>query len=90
VIDQSRVADGYLFATRTYRYLYVGQWSWEKPQWLKDNPDKWRRIEDVQREAASPAAPVKSEVNVVAAFANGQIISEIGERESAPMPSAGR
>jgi hypothetical protein len=71
VIDQ---ADGLQFATPGDRCRYLGKASWEKPQWLKDNPDKWRRIEDVQREAASPAAPVKSEVNVVAASSgpNGQ------------------
>src|SRR3974390_2685049 len=66
-IDEGCVADGYVFANRTYRYLYVGQRSCEKPQWLKQNPDKWRRIEDVEREAASPAAPVESEVIIVAA-----------------------
>src|SRR5262249_11428484 len=72
---QSRVADGFLFATRRDRYHYVGQWSWEKQQWLERNPDKWRRIEDVQREAASLATPVESKVNVVAASSepNGQM-----------------
>jgi hypothetical protein len=56
-----------VFATRTYRYIYVGQRSSEKPQWLKQNPEKWRRKEDVPREAASLAASVETEVNVVAA-----------------------
>jgi hypothetical protein len=64
VLDQ---ADGLKFTTPGDRCRYLGKASWEKPQWLKDNPDKWRRIEDIQREAASPAAPVESEVNVVAA-----------------------
>jgi hypothetical protein len=67
VFDETLVADGFLFSTPTYRYLYIGPWSWEKQQWLNQNPDKWRRIEDVQREAASLAAPVKSEIDVGAA-----------------------
>jgi hypothetical protein len=58
MIDQTRVADGLLFATHRDRCLYIGQWSWQKPQWLKWHPDKWRRLEDVEREAAS--APVDS------------------------------
>src|SRR5262249_49734181 len=47
------------------------------PQWLKQNPEKWRRKEDVQREAASLAASVETEVNVVAASSgpNGQMSS---------------
>jgi hypothetical protein len=61
VIDQTRVADGLEFATHTDRCLYLGLWSWQKPQWLKQHPDKWRRIEDVQQEAASAPAPVESE-----------------------------
>jgi hypothetical protein len=51
-INERCVADGYLFATPTDRYHYVGQWSWEKAQWLKQNPDKWRRREDSPQTAA--------------------------------------
>jgi len=77
VIDQSRVAEGLLFDEHRDRCIYLGLWSWQKPQWLKDNAGKWRRLEDVQREAASLAAPVESEVKVVAASSgpNGQMSS---------------
>jgi hypothetical protein len=62
VIDQTRVCEGLLFATHRDRAMYIGLWNSQKPQWRKDNPHKWRRVEDVEREAALPAAPVESVV----------------------------
>jgi len=76
-INNGRIFDGILFATHRDRALYIRTLVRNRPQWLKDNPDSWRRIEDIQREAASLAAPVESEVNVVAASSgpNGQASS---------------
>jgi hypothetical protein len=77
VIDQTLVAEGLLFTEHRDRCIYLGLWSWQKPQWLKANPGKWRRLEDVQREAASLPAPVESEIDVGAASSgpNGQVSS---------------
>jgi transposase-like protein len=77
VIDYTRVADGLEFDFHRDRCRYLGKASWEKPQFLKEIAGKWRRIEEVEREAASPAAPVESELNVVAASSglNGQMSS---------------
>jgi hypothetical protein len=74
VIDYTRIADGLLFATPTDRYHYVGQWSWEKSQWLEQNPDKWRRLEDVEQEIAQLRSPVEPETTLEAGPAepNGQ------------------
>jgi predicted DNA-binding transcriptional regulator AlpA len=76
-IVEGRVCDGILFATHRDRLLYIRTLVRNRPQWLKDNPEAWRRIEDIQREAASVAASVKSEVKVVAASSgpNGQMSS---------------
>jgi hypothetical protein len=66
VIDYSLVAEGLVFDDHGLRCRYLGKTSSEKPQYLKQIAGRWRSIEDVQREAAQPAAPVESEVNVVA------------------------
>ena len=53
MIDQSRVADGFLFATHRDRGLYLGKSVDDRPQWLRDNVGKWRRVEDVRQEDGS-------------------------------------
>jgi hypothetical protein len=72
--DKSRTFDGYVFATPTERCRYVGMSRWDRSQWLKKNEGRWRRIEDVQQEAAPPAPPVESEIDLGAepAGPNGQ------------------
>jgi hypothetical protein len=67
VIDYTRVADGFLFDTHRLRCQYLGKTTREKPAWLEQHKGKFKRLEDVEREAASLAAPVESEVNVIAA-----------------------
>jgi hypothetical protein len=52
VIDQSRVADGRLFATHGDRCHYLGKSASERLRWLSENPGRWRYIEDVLQEAA--------------------------------------
>jgi hypothetical protein len=82
-INNGRIFDGILFATHRDRALYIRTLVRDRPQWLKDNPDSWRSIEDVQREAAQPAAPVESDVNVVAASSapNGQMSSHDARKD---------
>jgi hypothetical protein len=53
VIDQSRVTEGILFVSHRDRALYIGTSARNQPQWLKDHPDVWRRVQDVEQEAAS-------------------------------------
>ena len=74
MIDQSRVADGYLIATHRDRCLYVGKSDKNRLHWLKENPGKWRSLEDVQQEVARLRPTVETETNLEAGLAepNGQ------------------
>ena len=63
VFDESRTAEGFLFATHNDRWHYLGQWSWDKPDWLKQNEGRYRRIEDVLRDGAPGTPPVEAEIN---------------------------
>jgi hypothetical protein len=63
VFDRARTADGLLFATGGDRCRYLGQWSWEKPDWLKQNEGRYRSIEDVLREEAPTMLSVEAEIN---------------------------
>jgi len=87
MIDHTRVAEGLLFATPRDRCRYLGLWSWQKPQWRKDNPEKWRRLEDVEQELAqlsSPVEPVATEAG--SAEANGQIRSHDPQKDGSEEP----
>ncbi len=64
VIDKTRVVGDLLFATHRDRALYLGTLVRNRPRWLEENTGRWRRIEDVQREAAQLGPPVESEINV--------------------------
>ena len=63
VFDRARTADGLLFVTGGDRCRYLGQWSWEKPDWLKQNEGRYRSIEDVLREEAPTMPSVEAEIN---------------------------
>ena len=77
MIDRTRVADGYLFATHGDRCFYLGKSARDRLHWLKENPGKWRSMEDVKQEAARLRPPVESETNLEAGPAepNGQTSS---------------
>ena len=77
MIDQTRVADGHLFATHRDRCLYLGKSARDRLHWLKENPGRWRSLEDVKQEAARLRPPVESETNLEAGPAepNGQTSS---------------
>jgi hypothetical protein len=63
--DKSRICDGYVFATPGERRRYIGMLLRDRPRWVRENPERCRRIEDVQQEAAQQLAPpVESEINV--------------------------
>jgi hypothetical protein len=64
VFDRARTAEGLLFATGGDRGRYLGQWSWKKPDWLKQNEDRYRRIEDVLREDAPGTPSVEAEIKL--------------------------
>ena len=66
MIDRTRVADGYLFATHGDRCFYLGKSASDRLHWLKENPGKWRSLEDVKQEAARLRPPVESETNLEA------------------------
>jgi len=63
IFDRARTADGFLFATGGERCRYLGKSSREKPDWLKQNEGRYRRIEDVLREGAPGTPPVETEIN---------------------------
>ena len=67
VIDQRRVHGDLVFATNRDRGLYIGTSISDQPRWLKEHAGSWRRIENVQREAAALAPPAESEIKVGAA-----------------------
>jgi hypothetical protein len=75
--QKSHTFDGYVFATPNERCRYVSLWLRDRPRWLREHPDRWRRIEDVQQEAAPPAPPVENEIDLGAepAGPNGQTSS---------------
>jgi hypothetical protein len=77
VIDQSLVVGDFLFATHRDRALYLGKSARDRSHWLKENAGRWRRIQDVQQEAAPLGPPVESEINVgaVPAGPNAQTLS---------------
>ena len=73
-LDKSRISDGYVFAIPQERNRYIVTLVRDRPQWLKKNVGRWRRIEDVQQEAAPLVLPAESEVDLGAepAEPNGQ------------------
>ena len=75
---KSHTFDGYVFATPNERCRYASlSLRHLQQQWLKKNEGRWRRIEDVQQEAAAPGPPVESDIDLEAepAGSNGQTSS---------------
>ena len=64
VFDRARTADGLLFVTGGDRCRYLGKSSREKPDWLKQNEGRYRRIEDVLREDAPRMPSVEAKINL--------------------------
>jgi len=64
VFDRARIAEGFLFATHNDRARYLGQWSRDKPNWLKQNEGGYRRIEDVLGDGAPETPSVEAEIKL--------------------------
>jgi hypothetical protein len=64
VFDRARTADGLLFVTGGDRCRYLGKSSREKPDWLKQNEGRYRRVEDVLRVDAPRMPFVEAEINL--------------------------
>jgi len=62
--EKSHTFDGYVFATASEKCWYIGMLLRDRPRWLREHPDRWRRIEDVRQEVAPPAPPAESEINL--------------------------
>jgi hypothetical protein len=75
--EKSHTFDGYVFATPSEKCWYISLWLRDRPRWLREHPDRCRRIEDVRQEVAPPAPPVESEIDLGAepAAPNGQTSS---------------
>ena len=97
-INQALVLQGIEFATPRYRCLYGGTSRRDRPQWLKDHPGVWRRIEDVLREAASwccaeipaeaaaagPSSQVPSDIPKDSKDADGAAFAAVPEGDPLP------
>ena len=46
IINGGLVSDGFLFQAPIYRGRYIGVDTSKRPQWLKDNPGRWIRLQD--------------------------------------------
>jgi len=77
MIDKTRVFGDLLFATHRERAWYIGRSDIERRRWLRENPGRSWYIKDLQQEAAPPAPPVESEIDLGAepAGPNGQTSS---------------
>jgi hypothetical protein len=75
VFDRARTAEGFLFATHNDRARYLGQWSWDKPNWLKQNEGRYRRIEDVLRDSTPETPSVEAEIKLDAGPAEPVVCS---------------
>jgi hypothetical protein len=66
-INEGLIFDGRVFETYRARAQYIGTVTARRPQWLKDNPDKWISLRDIQEQGGQLGPAVESETNVGAA-----------------------
>ena len=88
-INQGLLSDGLLFATHNARGRYIRTVTARKPQWLKDNPDKWQSVRNIQEPTVQLGAPLEDKNNVGTApsWLMGQTSSRDGhEPTSLPTP----
>jgi hypothetical protein len=69
VVDQGLVFDGLLFNTHRDRGLYIRESRRDRPRWLKEHPDVWKRLQDIEKETSSPPRRVESDTSVEATAA---------------------
>ncbi|MGA9429604.1 MAG: hypothetical protein WBE84_14460 [Xanthobacteraceae bacterium] len=63
-INQGLLSDGLLFATHNARGRYISTETARKPQWLKDNPDKWQSVRNIQEPTVQLVTPLEDKNNV--------------------------
>jgi hypothetical protein len=56
-IDYALTADGLLFGSNRDRCLYLGKSRKDRPQWLKENPGNYWRLDDLEIEPDRPDQP---------------------------------
>jgi len=62
--EKSHTFDGYVFATPGEKCWYISLFLRDRPHWLREHPDRCRRIADVRQEAAPPAPPLESDIDL--------------------------
>jgi hypothetical protein len=63
-INKALTFDGFVFPTQFDRIRYIVTLVRDRPQWLENNPGKWRRIKDVQQEIAARRPRAESLVDL--------------------------
>jgi hypothetical protein len=69
VVDQGLVFDGLLFNTHRDRGLYIRESRRDRPRWLKEHPDVWKRLQDIEEETSSSPRRVESDTPIEATAA---------------------
>jgi hypothetical protein len=64
VINEALICDDYEFTTPNARGRYIGTDLAKRPQYLKDNPDKWRDIREIRKKIAERAQSASAIVKV--------------------------
>jgi hypothetical protein len=64
--DPHRTADGLVFETNYDKNRYVGEYSWRKGKWKKDNNGKYRAITEDDLAQASQQPPIEGPVQAAA------------------------
>jgi hypothetical protein len=85
-IDQSLGHDGYLFRTHFDQCRHIGMSRRYQRKWLKDHPDAWKRLQDVQQETSSDpglaenASPVPAKAAAPSSRASAQKVQNNGRQ----------
>ncbi len=76
-VVQGRVHEGLEFSAPDVRGLFIRMKKWQQQQWLETNPRYWRRVEDVQKKAASQQNRLETPAETIAARPSSPISSDI-------------
>lgn len=86
IINEALVCDGYEFTDHNTRARYIREDRAKRPQWLKDNPGKWRRVSDVIERGAQRASSDDTIVEVGPASSTSGLKARV-ERTEAQRPA---
>jgi len=91
IIDEALVCDGYEFTNHYARARYIGADLTKRPQWLKDNPSKWRSVREISKKAAeptpSPDTIVKDDPGSSSSRSNASTSGNDGSESAAELPA---